>query len=280
MADLLITGASTGIGEATALHLDGLGHRVFAGVRKDADGEKLVVAARSGRLVPVILDVTDDEQIADAVGQVTEATSGRLDGVVNNAGIAMGGPLEFMPLDDFRMQMDVNVTGLLAVTQATMPLVRKGHGRVVLVGSISGRLAVPMTGAYSASKFAVEALADTLRMELSAWDLPVSLVQPGAIKTPIWDKGREQADQMREKYSDEVLELYDDGVESVTKGIEQQRDNGIPPLEVARAIEHALFAERPRSRYKVGTDAKAGAVLARVLPDRAKDVIVGKYLRP
>lgn len=280
MADLLITGASTGIGEATALHLDGLGHRVFAGVRKDADGEKLVVAARSGRLVPVILDVTDDEQIADAVGQVTEATSGRLDGVVNNAGIAMGGPLEFMPLDDFRMQMDVNVTGLLAVTQATMPLVRKGHGRVVLVGSISGRLAVPMTGAYSASKFAVEALADTLRMELSAWDLPVSLVQPGAIKTPIWDKGREQADQMREKYSDEVLELYDDGVESVTKGIEQQRDNGIPPLEVAKAIEHALFAERPRSRYKVGTDAKAGAVLARVLPDRAKDVIVGKYLRP
>jgi NAD(P)-dependent dehydrogenase (short-subunit alcohol dehydrogenase family) len=206
MAGILITGASTGIGEATALHLDGLGHRVFAGVRNEADGERLAAAARSGRLTPVHLDVTDDAGIATALDEVGEASGGRLDGVVNNAGVALGGPLDFLPMEDFRTQMDINVTGLLAVTQAAMPLIRGASGRVVLIGSMSGRLAVPMTGAYSASKFAVEALADTLRMELSPWGLAVSLIQPGAIKTPIWDKGREQLVAMTDRYTPEALE--------------------------------------------------------------------------
>ena len=280
MAGILITGASTGIGEATALHLDGLGHRVFAGVRKEADGERLAAAARSGRLTPVHLDVTDDAAIATALDEVAEASGGRLDGVVNNAGVALGGPLEFLPMEDFRTQMDINVTGLLAVTQAAMPLIRGASGRVVLIGSMSGRLAVPMTGAYSASKFAVEALADTLRMELSPWGLAVSLIQPGAIKTPIWDKGRQQLVAMTDRYTPEALELYADGIESVAKGIEQQDDDGISPVEVAKAVEKALFSKRPRSRYAVGVDAKAGAVLARALPDRVKDVVIGRFLRP
>jgi NAD(P)-dependent dehydrogenase (short-subunit alcohol dehydrogenase family) len=228
----------------------------------------------------VHLDVTDDAGIATALDEVGEASGGRLDGVVNNAGVALGGPLEFLPMEDFRTQMDINVTGLLAVTQAAMPLIRGASGRVVLIGSMSGRLAVPMTGAYSASKFAVEALADTLRMELSPWGLAVSLIQPGAIKTPIWDKGREQLVAMTDRYTPEALELYADGIESVAKGIEQQDDDGISPVEVAKAVEKALFSKRPRSRYAVGVDAKAGAVLARALPDRVKDVVIGRFLRP
>lgn len=280
MADILITGASTGIGEATALHLVGLGHRVFAGVRKQADGERLEAAVGSGRLIPVHLDVTDEAGIAEAVEEVGASTGGRLDGVVNNAGIAVGGPLEFLPMDDFRMQMDVNVTGLLAVTQAAMPLIRRAHGRVVLIGSMSGRVSVPMTGAYSASKFALEALADALRLELQPWGLSVSLIQPGAIKTPIWDKGREQAAAMTEKYTPEALALYADGIDTVVKGIEEQDDNGIPPVEVAKAVEKALFARRPRSRYPVGVDAKAAGVLARLLPDRVKDVVVTRFVLP
>ena len=280
MADILITGASTGIGEATALHLTGRGHRVFAGVRKGADGTRLEASAPPGSLTPVHLDVTDEAGIADALEEVGATTGGCLDGVVNNAGIAVGGPLEFLPLDDFRMQIDVNVTGLLAVTQAALPLIRRGHGRVVLIGSMSGRVAVPMTGAYSASKFAVEALADALRMELRPWKLPVSLIQPGAIKTPIWDKGREQAASMSEQFTPEALTLYADGIETVVKGIDEQDDNGIPPVEVAKTVEKALFAKRPRSRYPVGTDAKVAGVIARLLPDRLKDEVITRFVLP
>ncbi len=280
MADILITGASTGIGEATALHLVGLGHQVFAGVRREADGAKLQTAAGAGRLTPVRLDVTDEAGIAVALEEVGAATGGRLDGVVNNAGIAVGGPLEFLPLDDFRTQIDVNVTGMLAVTQAAMPLIRRAHGRVVLIGSMSGRVAVPMTGAYSASKFAVEALADTLRLELLPWNLSVSLIQPGAVKTPIWDKGREQAAAITEQFTPEALALYADGIETVVKGIDEQDDNGISPVEVAKAVEKALFAKRPRSRYPVGVDAKMAGLLARLLPDRVKDVVVTRFVLP
>lgn len=280
MADILITGASTGIGEATALHLTGRGHRVFAGVRKEADGTRLEASAPAGSLTPVHLDVTDEAGIADALEEVGAVTGGRLDGVVNNAGIAVGGPLEFLPLDDFRKQLEVNVTGLLAVTQAALPLIRRGHGRVVLIGSMSGRVAVPMTGAYSASKFAVEALADALRMELRPWKLPVSLIQPGAITTPIWDKGREQAASMSEHFPPEALALYADGIETVVKGIDEQDDNGIPPVEVAKAVEKALFAKRPRSRYPVGTDAKVAGVVARLLPDRVKDEVITRFVLP
>lgn len=279
MSDVLISGASTGIGEATALHLSGLGHRVFAGVRRAEDGERLI-AEGGERVVPVRLDVTDDEQVAAALGEVAEATGGRLDGVVNNAGIAVGGPLEFLPLGDFRRQFDVNVTGLIAVTQAALPLLRRTKGRVVLIGSMNGRIAVPMTGAYSASKYAVEAIADTLRLELAPWGLHVSLLQPGAVKTPIWDKGRQQADEMHEKYPPEALDLYRDGIERVVEGIEQQDEAGIPPMEVAEVVERALTAARPRSRYAVGLDAKAAVVLARILPDRAKDVLVDRFVRP
>lgn len=278
MSDVLISGASTGIGEATALRLAGRGHRVFAGVRREEDGDRLVDAG-GDRVVPVRLDVTDDEQVTAALDEVAGATGGRLDGVVNNAGIAVGGPLEFLPLADFRRQLDVNVTGLLAVTQAALPLLRPAKGRVVLIGSMSGRIAVPMTGAYAASKYAVEALADTLRLELAPWGLRVSLLQPGAIKTPIWDKGRQQADEMREKYSPEAIDLYRDRIDEVVRGIDEQDEAGIPPAEVAVVVERALTAERPRSRYAVGMDAKAAVALARVLPDRAKDAFIERFVR-
>jgi NAD(P)-dependent dehydrogenase (short-subunit alcohol dehydrogenase family) len=280
MADVLITGASTGIGEATALRLGGRGHRVFAGVRRPADGRRLTAVAGGDHLTPVALDVTDDAGVAAALAEVSDATGGRLDGVVNNAGIAVGGPLEFLPLEDFRRQLEVNVTGLLAVTQSALPLLRRAQGRVVLIGSMSGRVAVPMTGAYAASKFAVEALADALRLELSPWGLGVSLVQPGAVRTPIWDKGREQVASMADRFPPDALELYADGIEGVAAGIERQEEDGIAPIEVAAAVERALFAARPRTRVAVGSDAKVAVALARVLPDRLKDVLIDRFVRP
>lgn len=279
MGNVLVTGASTGIGEATALHLDRSGHRVFAGVRRAEDGDKLG-SASSGRLVPVTLDVTDHEQIATAIATIEEQAEGVLHGVVNNAGIALGGPLEFMPIDDFRWQFEVNVFGLLDVTQQALPLIRRGSGRVVLVSSISGKLAVPMTGAYSASKFAVEAVGDALRAELDEWNIHVALVEPGAVKTPIWEKGRAQAAELHTKYDERAQQLYASGIESVKAGIEQQDKNGIDPVHVAEAIDHALFDPKPKIRYAVGVDAKVGAVLARLLPDRPKDFVVRKFLRP
>lgn len=188
----VITGASTGIGRSAALHLDRLGHRVIAGVRNPGDGDALRTSA-SERLTPVVLDVTDADDIAQAVQVVDDALGGGpLDGLVNNAGISLGGPLEFLDIDRLRLQLEVNVVGLVAVTQALLPLLRRGPGRIVNIGSIGGRVTSPFMGPYCASKYAVEALSDALRMELGPWGIHVSVVEPGPVHSPIWDKGREQ----------------------------------------------------------------------------------------
>ncbi|MEK7693262.1 MAG: SDR family oxidoreductase, partial [Chloroflexota bacterium] len=184
---VVITGASTGIGEACALHLDALGWRVFAGVRKGADGEALQRKA-SARLIPVRIDVTDQASIASACDAVAQELGARgLDGLVNNAGIAVAAPLEFVPIDDLRRQLEINVIGQIAVTQAFLALIRTARGRIVNIGSVSGKLATPFTGPYSASKFAMEALTDALRIELRPWKIEVSIVEPGSIATPIWE---------------------------------------------------------------------------------------------
>jgi NAD(P)-dependent dehydrogenase (short-subunit alcohol dehydrogenase family) len=196
---VVITGASTGIGRACALHLDSLGFDVFAGVRKPEDGERLA-AEGSERLRPLQLDVTDAAQVEAAAREVGEAVGDRgLAGLVNNAGIAVSAPLEFIPIDELRHQLEVNVIGQVAVTQALLGLLRRGKGRVVNIGSIGGRVALPFVGPYAASKIALEALTDSLRRELRRTGVEVSIVRPGGIATPIWDRGIGAADQIREQ---------------------------------------------------------------------------------
>jgi len=275
---VVVTGASTGIGRACALRLDRLGFRVLAGVRKDADGKALKAKAK-GNLTPVRLDVTDDASVSAAAETVGKAVGEEgLAGLVNNAGIAVPGPLEFLPLEDLRSQMEVNVIGQVAVTQAFLPLLRKGGGRIVNIGSIGGRMATPFLGAYNASKFAMEALTDSLRMELKPWGIHVSIVEPGNIDTPIWQKGQGKADVLLGKMPPHGRELYDPAVGAMRQAAEKSAQAAIPPSAVAKAVVHALTAEKPKTRYVVGTDARIQAVVARIVPDSVKDWLVAREI--
>lgn len=267
MSTYVVTGSSSGIGEACAVRLARAGHRVIAGVRRQADGERLAAAA--GSIVPALLDVTDEAQIRDLVGRLDELAPSGLDGLVNNAGIARGGPLEFLPLDEWRIQLDVNIIGQVAVTRSLVPLLRRARGRVVFVGSISGRVSTPFLGPYAASKHAIEAIAESLREELRPWGMAVSVVAPGAVRTPIWDKGRAYADELEARLPAEARDLYSDAVDDLRRGIDTQERTGVPPDRVAAAVERALTSPRPRYRYVVGNDARAAGILDRLLPDRA-----------
>jgi NAD(P)-dependent dehydrogenase (short-subunit alcohol dehydrogenase family) len=275
---VLITGASTGIGEATALHLAGLGYDVYAGVRRDADGAAL--AQRSSRITPVQLDVTDQGQIDAAAKTIADAVGERgLAGLVNNAGIGRGGPLEYIEMDDWRMQFDVNVLGQVAVTRAFLPLIRRGTGRIVFVGSIGGRYATPFIAPYNSSKFALRAIADSLRGELDAWKLHVALIEPGAVKTLIWDKGAAKTDELVDELPPEAMERYGKVLETAKKMIATQDKMGIPPLKVAEAIEHALTSSRPKAHYLVGKDARIQNALFSLMPIRMRDALMRKVLK-
>jgi NAD(P)-dependent dehydrogenase (short-subunit alcohol dehydrogenase family) len=272
---VLLTGASTGIGRATALRLDGAGWRVFAGVRRQEDAESLVEAG-SANLSPLYLDVTDGEQIAAAAALIASQTSG-LDGVVNNAGVAVPSPLETIPIEDFRRQVEINLTGQVAVTQAVLDSIRRGGGRVVFISSIGGRIAFPLTGAYHAAKFGIEAVGDVFRQELHPWGIRVSIVEPGSIDTPIWDRGERTADEVGAR-SPQREALYGRAIESYRKVVKQTAERGIPPEKVARVIEHALTADRPRSRYLVGIDAKVQARIRPFIPTPVFDRIVARMM--
>jgi len=275
---VVITGASTGIGEACALRLDRAGFRVFAGVRRDADADRLR-AQGSSRLTPVRLDVTDVATIESARQEVAAAAGERgIAGLVNNAGIGVGGPIEFLSLDEWRKQFEVNVFGTLAVTRAFMPLVRKGHGRVVFMSSIAGRFSSPFLGPYSASKHALEAIADALRFELRPWGIGVSIVEPGSIATPIWDKAEDMIARLERELPAEALELYADARAAGAEATKEAAKRGIPPDAVAKVVQHALTAKRPKTRYLVGTDARIQAAAATVLPDRLRDRLIQMQL--
>jgi NAD(P)-dependent dehydrogenase (short-subunit alcohol dehydrogenase family) len=274
---VVVTGASSGIGEACALRLDGLGFRVFAGVRRQQDGDALRRKA-SERFATVMLDVTEPLSAQSASDSVAAATGCvGLAGLVNNAGTAVAAPLEFLPLGELRRQLEVNVVGQIAVTQAFLPLLRQGSGRIVNIGSVSGRIASPLLGAYTASKFAMEGLTDTLRRELSPWGVAVSIVEPGRIATPIWEKSLKVADELLDALPRRALELYGPAIEEVRRGALEAARWGAPPEKVARAVEHALTAKRPRTRYPVGPDARVGALLVRLLPDPLLDRILSAY---
>ncbi len=266
---ILITGASTGIGRATALHLDALGFTVYAGVRKKEDGAALQSEA-SDRLIPLIIDVTKGATIAKAADLI--AKSGiPLVGLVNNAGIAAAAPMEFVPIDDLRAQLEVNVVGQVAVTQAVLPLLRAATGRIVNITSIGGLIAGPMLGPYHASKYALEALTDTMRIELAPWGIQVVAVEPGQISTPIWSTASDRADRMIESMPPEAMELYGAGIRGARKSAKNAQEHGASPQLVAKAIEHALTAKRPKTRYLVGSDAKVIGRIVRHLPDRTRD---------
>jgi len=275
---VLITGCSTGIGRATALRLDAAGWRVFAGVRKKEDAESLA-ADGSERLEPLIVDVADAASIDVARDRITASSPAGLDGLVNNAGVAYSGPLEFVPLDDFRRQLEVNLIGHLAMTQAMIPALRTARGRIVNLTSIGGIVATPFFGPYNASKFALEALSDCLRVELRPWGIETIAIEPGSVATDIWERGQDNARQMQESMPPEAEELYGEAMVAMTNASRETGARGIPPEDAAAAIERALTAKRPRPRYLVGRDAKAMAGASRLLPARIYDRLVAKNLK-
>ena len=275
---VVITGASTGIGEACALRMYRLGWRVFAGVRKEADGQALREKA-SEKLTPIILDVTEQPTIDASAATVTAAVGeSGLAGLINNAGVGVGGPLEFISVDELRRQLEVNVIGQIAVTQAFMPLIRKATGRIVNMGSIGGRMATPFLGPYNASKFAMEALTDSLRQELYPWGIHVSIIEPGSIATPIWGKSKAAIEELKETLPEEAMMLYGETVEAVEKALVEFEAAGIPADEVAKFAEHALTARTPKTRYVVGRDAQIQRLLVKWAPDRVRDGLVRRQL--
>jgi len=271
---VLVTGASTGIGEACALHLASIGFQVLAGVRREADARRLDghPGVRS-----LMLDVTDPDAVAAAARAASESGGGRLSGLVNNAGLAVAAPLEMVPLDDLRRQFEVNVVGQVAVTQAMLPLLRAARGRIVNIGSVVGLVAVPLLGPYAASKFALEAITDVLRREVAAHGVRVAIVEPANVRTPIWDKSEREADALGA--GPEVERLYGPLIRAVRRQAEHARVEGVPPRAVAEVVAEALTAPRPRTRYPVGREARGRAIAARVLPDRALDRAVARRLR-
>lgn len=271
---VVITGASTGIGRATALRLARGGFDVLAGVRREEDGAAL--HADDGRIEPVIVDVTDAGQIAGLAERVAGAP---LAGLVNNAGIAVAGPLEGIALDDVRRQYEVNVFGLLAVTQALLPSIRAGHGRIVNIGSIGGRINTPFVGPYSSSKAAVRSLSAALRRELRPWDIGVALVEPGALDTPIWRKGEEGATETIAALPEHVRTLYAGPLEALLAATRTIAAGAGSPDDAAQAVEHALTAERPRTVYTVGRRAQVQGALHSLLPARAFDALVARAMK-
>jgi NAD(P)-dependent dehydrogenase (short-subunit alcohol dehydrogenase family) len=273
---VVVTGASTGIGEATTEHLRSLGFDVFAGVRKDEDAER---ARASGRKA-VKLDVTDPGSIESARAEVEAGLDGgRLAGLVNNAGVAISGPIEFISPDELTRQLDINVVGQVRVTQAFMKLLRRDRGRVINISSIGGRIALPLVGPYAASKFALEAVSDSLRREVRSQGIEVVVVEPGAIKTPIWGKGNAAADEMLADAPAEAEQLYGDMIRALrAETVKIEEDRGLPPEEVAKVVGQALTARKPKTRYLVGRDAKMRAAMAKRLPDRVMDSLIGRAL--
>lgn len=274
MPSVLVTGCGRGIGRATALRLAAAGWDVHAGIRKPEHGDELRAAAGGGaKLTPVVVDITDPGHLA----ALPETLGGRLDAVVNNAGIVVSGPVEALPVEDIRQQLETNVVAQAAVTQAVLPLLRASEGRIVFVSSVSGRVATPFTGAYNASKFALEGLADALRMELREWGIPVVLVEPGSIDTDMWRLALDDADDAEARMSDEHRELYASQIASMRKAVSRIQRQTTPPEKVAAAIETALTASKPKARYLVGADARMQLALRAALPTKALDATLTRF---
>ena len=271
---VLITGSSTGIGRASALRLDKEGFQVFAGVRKSSDGDALKNAS-SGKLIPVILDVTEPESIANAVKTVSEETNGELYGLMNNAGVPGGGPVELVPIPAIRNVFEVNVISVFAVTQAFLPLLRKSRGRVVNTGSAFGLTALPGRSVYSASKFAVEAISESMRVELHPFGISVSVIEPGAIATEIWKKITAKSEELILNANPDIYKLYASLMMFYKNKFENQKY--LPSEAVADRAYHAFTVKKPRYHYVVGSDAKFLAFIEH-LPERIRDWLIYRIM--
>lgn len=271
MKSVLVTGASSGIGEAVTNELVRSGCYVWATVRRAEDGERLR-EQHSSRVEPLLLDITDEAAVASA-GKTVRA-AGPLHGLVNNAGVALPGPLEFLPLDSARRQLEVNLLGQLAVTQAMLPALRDaqatgGDARIVMIGSIGGRMGGPMIGTYHAAKFGLVGLTDSLRAELAPSGIKVITIEPGAIATPIFSRAAGVANELRTQLPPAAEQRYAAQYEAALAQGARNADRGLPPERAARTVVRALTARNPRPRQLIGRDAKAVGVLTRLLPHRA-----------
>jgi NAD(P)-dependent dehydrogenase (short-subunit alcohol dehydrogenase family) len=274
---VLITGTSTGIGAASAVELARCGFRVFAGVRNENDGERLI--ARSDYIVPVLIDVTDSCQIAAAAESVGRAVGDAgLAGLVNNAGIVIAGPLETLPLGHLRRQFEVNVVGQIAVTQAFLPLLRKTRGRIVNVSSLNGRIASPYLAPYAASKHALEAVNNALRVELRAWGIRVIVIAPGATATPIWERSLAAADALGDELSADGIGLYKADLDAMKQAARRLADTALPVESVVRCVVHALTARWPKARYPVGLKVNLLLRAHKWIPDHLWDWIIERSL--
>jgi NAD(P)-dependent dehydrogenase (short-subunit alcohol dehydrogenase family) len=275
---ILVTGASSGIGRATALRLAAAGQHVFAGVRRAADGDDLVRAAAGGQLTPVQLDVTDSGQIAATAEMIAGHAAAGLDGLVNNAGYGLAAPVELVPLEEFRRQMDVNVTGQLAVTQAVLPLLRRAGGRIVIISTIGVRFNPPFAGPLDAAKAALTALADSLRQELAPWGIRVVLIEPASINSGAADKVSRDAAAAMAAASPQGRALYQATFANMLAVMNRREGNGSPPDVAAATIVRALTTPRPRTVYLTGKDSRRLALLS-LLPtpvlDAAKRRVFG-----
>jgi NAD(P)-dependent dehydrogenase (short-subunit alcohol dehydrogenase family) len=276
---VVITGASTGIGRATALHLDRQGYRVFAGVRKEPDAKSLADDG-SDRLTPITIDVTKQRSVTAARQKVEgELGSDGLVGLINNAGVGGGGPIEMTPLEHFRDVLEVNLIGQIAVTQAFLSLIRRAKGTIVFIASIGGRVASPFLSPYNTSKFGIEALGESLRHELKPWEIDVVVVEPGSINTEIWGKGAETMRDTVEKMPEDARRLYGKQLSRFGEGIRETASRGISPDKVAEVVHTAISSDKPRHRYLVGTDAKIAARLKGTLPDRIFARLAGRQMK-
>ncbi len=273
---VVVTGASRGIGAASAARLSATGFRVYAGVRSTRDAD----SARARGLIPLHLELTDADSIGAAARRVTvELDHSGLHGLVNNAGVVLPAPLEGMPLARFRQQLEVSLVGQLAVTQAFLPLLRAGRGRLVNISSISGRLASPFIGAYNTAKHGLEGMSDTLRRELRPWGIHVSVVQPGAIATTLPATLLHEVESAYAELPPAARRHYGDTFLRYGRALAANHaQHGSPPELVARAVHDALTARNPRARYPVGAQAGLTVRAARLLPDRLLDRLLLRTL--
>jgi NAD(P)-dependent dehydrogenase (short-subunit alcohol dehydrogenase family) len=266
-----VTGAARGIGRATTLRLAAAGWDVIAAVRQESDGDELL-AANPGPSMTIALDITDPDQVA-ALDQRLPA---ELDAVVNNAGVVVGGPIEAIPPTELRRQLEVNVVGQAAVTQAVLPRLRASRGRIVFVSSLSGRVATPLTGAYNASKFALEAIADVFRLELAPWGIRVVSVLPAQTDTDLWRTADDVLETAAGTMDPAERELYAEHIEGMRRAIPKAQKAAAPVDVVVKVIEKALTTSRPRARYVVGAGPRAQVALARVMPTPVLDAALRK----
>jgi NAD(P)-dependent dehydrogenase (short-subunit alcohol dehydrogenase family) len=274
---IVITGASTGMGEHCAVGLAQRGYRVFAGVRKATDGESLRLRGGAS-LEPLILDVTNEAQVQDAARTVERALAGApLSALWNNAGISVNGPLEFIELDALRRQLEVNVIGQVAATQAFLPMLRRARGRILTTGSVGGFFTTPMLIPYCMSKFAMEAMSDGLRRELRPHGVDVILLEPGGIKSKIWDKGINESEEFVRKAPPQMMEIYGSLVNALRRLAPQMERDAHSPQAVLDCVVHALESPRPKTRYRMGHNSTVQRIVS-FLPDRWQDALVARMM--